>query len=153
MWPLLISKSIIMKTFTPDVWGPHYWFFMMTIALSYPDHVNAVTKRKYYDFIMNLPMFIPNPEIGNRFSEFLDKYPVSPYLDSRDSFVRWVHFIHNKINHSIGKEEISFTQAIETYLSEYTPKPVILHSKLKWKKYAVIGVLIFILLFIIYVYQ
>jgi hypothetical protein len=139
-----------MKTFTPDVWGPHYWFFLMTLALSYPDHVNAVTKRKYYDFIINLPIFIPNPEIGNQFSELLDKYPVSPYLDCRDSFVKWVHFIHNKINHSLGKEEISFTEALERYLSQYTPKPIITEAKIKWKKYAVIGILIFILVFTIY---
>jgi hypothetical protein len=50
--------------------------------MSYPDNVNAVTKRKYYDFIINLPIFIPNSVIGNKFSEFLSKYPVSPYLDN-----------------------------------------------------------------------
>jgi len=37
--------------FEPDVWGPHYWFFLHTIAHSYPESPNAVTKRKYYDLI------------------------------------------------------------------------------------------------------
>ncbi|NBY41343.1 MAG: hypothetical protein EBQ66_10780 [Flavobacteriia bacterium] len=142
-----------MKSFEPEVWGPHYWFFMMTLALSYPERANAVTKRKYYDFVLNLPIFIPDPEIGNRFSGLLDKYPVSPYLDGRDSFIRWVHFIHNKVNHSLGKEEISLTEALENYYREYTPRPVVTYDNLKWKKYAVIGVFIFILLFIIYLYR
>jgi|UniRef100_A0A6C0DWP4 hypothetical protein len=125
----------------------------MTLALSYPERANAVTKRKYYDFVLNLPIFIPDPEIGNRFSGLLDKYPVSPYLDGRDSFIRWVHFIHNKVNHSLGKEEISLTEALENYYREYTPRPVVTYDNLKWKKYAVIGVFIFILLFIIYLYR
>jgi len=142
-----------MKSYDPEVWGPHYWFFMMTLALSYPERANAVTKRKYYDFILNLPIFIPDAEIGNRFSGLLDKYPVSPYLDSRDSFIRWVHFIHNKVNHSLGKEEISLTEALDNYYREYTPRPVVTYDNVKWKKYAVIGIFIFILLFIIYLYR
>ena len=42
--------------------------------------------------------FMPIEEIGNSFSKFIDKYPVTPYLESRQSLVRWTHFIHNKIN-------------------------------------------------------
>lgn len=136
--------------FDPIVWGPHYWFMLMTLAMSYPDNVNAVTKRKYYDFIINLPIFIPNSGIGNKFSELLDKYPVSPYLDNRESFTKWVHFIHNKINHLLGKEEISYAMAIEMYLAEYKPKPVYLSEKIKWKKYTIVAVFILICAFLIY---
>ena len=89
--------------FDPSVWGPHYWFFLHTIAESYPMHPNEVTKRKYYDLIQNLPIFIPIDEIGNFVSQLLDKYPVTPYLDNRDSFVRWMNFIQNKVNVNIGK--------------------------------------------------
>jgi hypothetical protein len=123
---------------------------MTTLAMGYPDTPNSVTKRKYYDFISNLPLFIPNAELGNKFSHLLDRYPVSPYLDNRDSFLRWVHFIHNKINHLLGKEEISFASALENYLAEYRPKPIVLSETIKWRKIAVIGVVIFILFFLIY---
>ena len=82
----------------PKVWGPHYWFFLHTIAMSYPHRPNSVTKKKYYDFIQNIPLFIPVESFSTRFSNLLDEYPVSPYLDSRDSFIRWMWFIHNKIN-------------------------------------------------------
>ena len=90
----------------PDIWGPHYWFFLHTLAYSYPATPNAITKRKYYDCIHNLPLFIPHDEIGNKFSRLLDKYPVTPYLDKRESFLRWVNFIHNKVNYNQGKEEV-----------------------------------------------
>jgi len=65
----------------PKVWGPHYWFVLHTIALTYPLHPNETIKKKYYDFIHNLPIFIPISNMGNSFSELLDLYPVAPYLD------------------------------------------------------------------------
>ena len=82
----------------PKAWGPHYWFVLHTIANTYPLAPNDVTKKKYYDFIQNLPLLLPIEEIGNSFAKYLDKYPVTPYLDSRPSFIKWMHFIHNKCN-------------------------------------------------------
>ena len=70
------------------VWGPHYWFVLYSIAITYPNTPNNVTKKKYYEFIQNLPLFLPHDEISNYFSNMLIKYPVTPYLDSRDSFTR-----------------------------------------------------------------
>ena len=109
--------------FDPEVWGPHYWFFIHTIALTYPKTPNAITKRKYYDFIMNLPLFIPNPALGDSFARYLDQYPVTPYLDNRQSFIRWVFFLHNRINKALGKNPISFYEALDTYYNLYKPKP------------------------------
>ena len=138
--------------FNPTIWGPHYWFFLMTLALSYPEKVTSVTKRKYYDFIINLPIFIPNPKISNQFSNLLDKYPVSPYLDCRESFIKWVHFIHNKINVILGKEEISYAEAMEIYLLEYRPKPIYLSDQIKWKKHFIVSAFILLCFLFIYMY-
>mgnify|MGYP001452361787 FL=1 len=136
--------------FDPKVWGPHYWFFLHTIAESYPKYPNDVTKKKYYNLIQNLPLFIPIPEIGNVFSSFLDRYPVSPYLTNRDSFVRWMHFIHNKVNVHVGKPEISLATALEIYRNEYKPKPVYLAEKINIRKHYIFLFLIIILLFLAY---
>ena len=139
--------------FNASIWGPHYWFFLHTIAHSYPEFPNAVTKRKYYDLISNMPLFIPVAEMGNKFSVLLDKYPVSPYLDNRDSFIRWIHFIHNKYNELLGKEELSLNVGIEKYLDEYKPVPIILTETLRIKSYVIHFVLIVVCLFVIYLYS
>ena len=108
----------------PKVWGPHYWFVLHTIANTYPLAPNDVTKKKYYDFIQNLPLLLPIEEIGNSFAKYLDKYPVTPYLDSRPSIMKWMHFIHNKINVSIGEPELSMEESMAQYYEEYKPKIV-----------------------------
>ena len=113
-----------MTNFDPEVWGPHYWFVIFTMALTYPENVTKVTKKKYYDFIQNLPLFIPCDECGKHFAKLLDKYPVSPYLDSKDSFIRWVHFIHNRLNEELDppKPIINLKQALERYYKHYEGK-------------------------------
>ena len=139
--------------FDANTWGPHYWFFLHTVAESYPMTPNDVTKRKYYDLITNMPLFIPDSDIGDKFSRMIDRYPVTPYLDNRDSFVRWVHFMHNKINVQLGKEELSLPMALEKYRAEYKPKAVILSERINMRKHIIHAVLILILLFLIYVYS
>jgi hypothetical protein len=108
----------------PKVFGPHYWFFLHTISMNYPKYPNAVTKKKYYDFIQNLPLFIPVEKHATDFSKLLDEYPLSPYLDSRDSFVRWMHFIHNKINEKLEKRKITLSEFYVQYYEAYKPKEV-----------------------------
>jgi len=103
----------------PKIWGPHYWFFLHTIAMTYPHHPNAVTKKKYYEFVQNLPLFIPVEEISKEFEKLIDKYPITPYLDNRDSFTRWMYFIHNKINEKLEKPSISLNDFFVQYYNQY----------------------------------
>jgi len=130
------------KLFDPIVWGPHFWFILMTMAVSYPLKANEVTQKKYYDFITNLPLFIPHPQIGNKFSSLIDKYPVSPYLEGKDSFLKWVHFIHNKINVQLGKDEITMTEALDAYYDMYKPKEIVLREQIKYRKKLIFGIII-----------
>ena len=108
----------------PKVWGPHYWFFLHTIAMTYPHHPNAVTKKKFYEFIQNLPIFLPVEAMSGEFNKLIDKYPVTPYLDNRDSLVRWMHFMHNKINEKLEKPQISLNEFFVNYYDEYKSKDI-----------------------------
>ena len=107
-----------------NVWLPHLKFTLQTIAITYPARPNEVSRKKYYDFIQNLPLFLPISNMGNLFSTFLDKYPVTPYLDSRESFIKWMHFIHNKINIYLDKNPLNMTDAMKNYYNLYKPKAI-----------------------------
>lgn len=113
---------------SPLVWGPHLWHTLFTFALSYPVNPNTITKRKYYDFIQNLPLFLPNAEIRKTFGEIINNYPVQPYLKTRESFVRWVHFVHNVVNRITGRPDISLYEALDKYYAHYRT-PIVSVSK------------------------
>jgi hypothetical protein len=132
----------------PTVWGPHYWFFLHTVTMSYPLRPNAVTKKKYYEFIHNFPLFIPIEPMATFFSKLLVEYPVTPYLDTRDTFIRWMHFIHNKINEHLEKPKISLNQFYINYYEEYKPKDVKMREY-----YKVRGKLIYLFIIIVFIYM
>ena len=118
----------------PKVWGPHYWFFLHTIALTYPHHPNAITKKKFYELIQNLPLFIPVESNAKDFEKLLDEYPITAYLDSRESLVKWMHFIHNKINEKLEKPKITLNEFYLRYYEEYKPKDIKMREYYRWKE-------------------
>ena len=138
----------------PKIWGPQYWFVLHTIALNYPLHPNNAIKKKYYDFIQNLPLLIPVSNMANHFSQLINTHPVTPYLDSRQSFIKWMHYIHNKINISLDIPEKSLTETLHSYYELYKPKEIIIKENvMKKEKYIYILLITILVILAITVYQ
>ena len=132
------------------IWGPHYWFFLHTIAVCYPHRPNAVTKKKYYEFIQNLHLFIPVETMATYFNKLINEYPVAPYLDTKDSFIRWMHFIHNKINQHLEKPKISLNDFYVQYYDAYKPKEIKLKEHYKMRSRIIYLALIVLFICVIY---
>jgi hypothetical protein len=138
----------------PKIWGPHYWFFLHTVAMTYPHHPNTVTKKKYYEFVQNLPLFIPVEEISKELEKLIDVYPITPYLDNRDSFTRWMHFIHNKINEKLEKPQISLNEFFVQYYNQYKSQNEKMAEYYKLREKLIYGsILVSILGTIFYLYD
>lgn len=128
----------------PEIWMPNLWFFLRTMAHTYPDTPNKIIQRKYYDFIQNLPLFIPHTEWRKTFSNTLDSFPVTPYLANRDSFFFWIHYVQNRMHRLLGKEEHTLLQHMDHYYKEYLPKEIIISRKLGIQKKYIIMAFIFL---------
>jgi len=128
-----------------NVWIPKLKFTLQTISVTYPQNPNDVEKKKYYDFVQNLPLFFPFKPFGKNFIELLDQYPVTPYLSSRMSFMKWVHFIFNKINVQMELPEEDFDEYLNKYYDDYKPEEMkkknIYKTRRKYIKFA-FGVLL-----------
>lgn len=141
-----------MKDLNPKIWNPHIWFFMYSICHCYPDYPNTVTKRKYYDFVQNIPLFLPNSSCSNYFSRLLDTFPVTPYLDTKDSFTYWVHCLNNRMNQYLGNPEHTYLEHLDLFYKEFLPKEYVVSKKKGIKKQYLVFMLIAIMLFIIVIY-
>ena len=100
---------------------------------------------------MNLPTFIPVENMSNNFINLLNLYPVSPYLDNRNSLISWTHFIHNKINEQLEKPTMSLEDFYIHYYNQFKP---ISEKQKKWR--FIIKQLFFIItiiLLIIFIWQ
>ena len=131
-----------MNNLDPDVWLPHFLFFLYTVAHSYPVFPNAVTKRKYYDFVQNLPLFIPHDRVRKIIIQILNDFPVTPYLDNQDSFTYWIHFIQNRVHHELGKIEKTHLEHLDEYYNHYLPPTYSLSKKFGIQKHHITYVLI-----------
>jgi hypothetical protein len=134
------------------IWGPNFWFFLHTIAICYSLTPNSEIKKKYYNFIQSIPLLLPNEEMSKNFSKLLDEYPVTPYLDSRESFTKWMHFIHNKINILLNKPLLSYPDSMINYYNNYKPKKQINQDDYKKRQKYIYLLIILILLILIIIY-
>ena len=109
----------------PDIWMPQFQFTLQTMSLMYPQHPNDVTKKKYYDTIHNIPLFVHRQPLAATSIIELHEFPVTPYLSSRESFMRWIHFIINKIFKFTEGKKLEFYDSLEKYYDAYKPKELI----------------------------
>lgn len=123
--------------YNPEIWGPHFWFFLQCAAIHYPRNPPEMLKKKYYNLFENLPLFIPHEKIGDDLIKLFDEYPVGPYLDSKESLLKYIHFIHNKINTKIGKPIVSYEEAMKDFYDSFKPKEHL--DELKKRNYQRIG--------------
>ena len=140
--------------YDPEVWGPHFWFFMHTAAMTYPKYPNAETKRIYYDLFSGMYQFLPLEENIKLYQRLLVICPITPYLDNRDTLVKWVHYFHNKVNIYLEKPTITMEEFIQTYYAQYQPKKEVWARYFQWRNRLLFFIFILLLLFIIiYLYR
>ncbi len=134
----------------PTVWGPHYWFFLHSMAFNYPKTPNDTIRKKYYDFLQNFDLFIPHRDISKYYKYLLNKYPLKPYLDSKEDLVKWVWYIHNQVNKKMEKKTYTLQEFYEDYYRQYkTSKESFI---LKYTKYIVLLSFVSIFIYFIYIY-
>ena len=137
----------------PNVWGPHYWFFLHNVAFHYPNYPTTIQKKIYYRLIHNFHEFLPNKSIGNLFSKLINKYPVTPYLDSQKDLIKWMHFIHNKINVRLDKPTITLSEHYQEFHTLYEPKQSKIKKFIKKNYKLLLGMLVILLGIIQYHYS
>ena len=128
-----------------SIWGPPFWKTLHTICHHYPLQPNSIMKKKMYDFFHNLPVFLPDHDIGDKFSEILDQYPMKPYLDTRDALCKWIHFIHNQINIRLNKPQLSYKEYVKQYT--YVPSEPSINKYFNYTGLVVITLLLIIIFF------
>ena len=56
------------------------------------------------------------------------------YLDSRESLIKWMNFIHNKINEKLEKPIITLNEFYLRYYEEYKPKDLKMKELYRWRE-------------------
>lgn len=98
-----------------DIWGPHAWMFLHSITLVYPHNPTTNEKQNYYKFFDNLQNILPCELCKSHYKKHLTEYPLMDNLNSKDSLIRWLINVHNKINLMKGKPQWTYQEVIDHY--------------------------------------
>jgi hypothetical protein len=130
------------------IWSPHLWFSLITLSFSIPNNPSDLLKKQYFAYINNLPTFYPYDKFNEHFEKLLVKYPVTPYLDNKNTFLKWIHFIKEKTDIIYGYKPITMRQFLSEYYNHYTNESK-LRRDLKLAKYCIVLLIIILFIFII----
>jgi len=107
----------------PEFWGPHAWFLLENIALSYPMEPSSKDKKTFKNFFISLKNILPCESCRDHYKESLEKIPLtSQMLESRDTLFGWVVGIHNRIRKAQNKKLVTPFETIEFYNNEMNNK-------------------------------
>lgn len=111
IYPNITHESNINNGMMTKVWGPAGWLFLHCVAFGYPYKLNPEDKedqqkmKHYKNFFESIATILPCRYCRESYQDFIDDYPIDPYLTSRKDLSKWFYTIHNKINHKLGVPE------------------------------------------------
>ena len=105
------------KNIDPTIWGPYLWKFMHYLTLAYPDKPTEDDKNNLFNFFDSVKEIIPCEKCRYNFKKHLDLSPLTEeILEDNVEVVKWLYNIHNNVNKSLDKPNLSY----EDFIKEYT---------------------------------
>lgn len=104
----------------PDVWGPHGWFFLDSIVLSYPEKPSAPDRSRFKSFFRALAHVLPCERCRVHFRRHVkDDAAIDRALGSRTALSVWLLEARNKIRQRNKQTPIEFKSWQAYYQRRY----------------------------------
>jgi hypothetical protein len=100
----------------PNIWGTHYWAFLFSTALGYPNRPDIDTQHAYYRFFTHLGSTLPCYSCKDNYSRHIKILPLDFHLNDRRSLLKWLLTMHNTVCKDLGKDELTLDEVIRKYL-------------------------------------
>ena len=106
----------------PNIWGPHAWFFLHTIARNYPENPSSQDKQSHLQFFSLLQSIIPCEICKQNYKAHFVKFPLQKSLNTRVDFQKWLINIHNEVNKIHKKKQYTYEEVTKLYDDIYDKK-------------------------------
>lgn len=97
------------------VWGPHFWYVIHTTALNYPTIPTDFHKMAYKNFFESFANVLPCKKCREHYQTHISRYPITPFLDSNELLNKWIIDLHNMVNQSLGKRQLTYQEVYQIY--------------------------------------
>jgi hypothetical protein len=76
------------------------WNFLYSTVFEYPQYSFELSKARYngyVTFFTNLKYILPCKRVRDSYREYIEKYPVENYMETRDKFKKWLYKLEKKV--------------------------------------------------------
>ena len=102
-----------------NIWGPPAWTFLHSVTLAYPDNPTETDKTNYRNFFTNLQPVLPCLKCSNNYLKHITEDPVENHLTDKESLVKWLIEMHNKVNQLYDKPVVTYDEMLDRYKKLY----------------------------------
>lgn len=100
-----------MSSIAPAIWGRDTWTLLHLITIKPPQSMSA-----YKDFFNYLRYILPCKKCQRNYTEHVQHLPIP---NTKAELANWLIKVHNRVNRSVNKEEISTSDAIALWTRVY----------------------------------
>ena len=102
-------------------WGPSGWRFLHSIAFAYSPKTDKSAIRELFT---HLPYVLPCKFCRTSLTEYMEKDPLEPALESRKALTKWLWLIHNQVNAKLRVQNINVEadpsfESVERFYNEF----------------------------------
>ena len=111
------TKSEIINTNDPKVWGPFYWTSLHISSVYYPDDPSPIVMESMKNRILAIPYEIPCNECRKHAISFIEanRGNLDKIVSSRKNLIKFYTDFHNKVNQRYGKPTWSYEDVEARY--------------------------------------
>jgi hypothetical protein len=104
----------------PELWGRHLWKSIHYIALGYPNYPTEIEAQNYMNFYLDFWKVIPCQKCAINYKKHIEELPIDNFLKNKMTLFEWTVKLHNIVNKSLNKPELSTVEALKIYMNETT---------------------------------
>ena len=131
----------------PLIWGPHAWFFLESIIISYPSNPTNDDKEHFKNFFTVLKNVLPCKKCRINYDKHLKNNPLDDnVLANKDNLFKWIIKIHNLSN---GYNKYNIKSSMKYYNMMYSN----ISKNINYQIYISIVIIMIILIYIFYIYK
>ena len=96
-------------------WGNNGWKFLHACTFGYSEAPSEEERQGCVRFFNNLKYMLPCPKCRNHYENKLTTHPIEEACYSREALTKWLVEMHNLVNISTNKTQMSYEDACNIY--------------------------------------
>lgn len=106
-----------MSKYSPEIWGPQFWFTLHNGASQYPERASPSWQGRMKNFILGIPVMVPCEKCSMHACAYIESQweKLDRIVEGRESLFQFFVDFHNFVNLKLNKPTMDLDLVREKY--------------------------------------